>query len=117
LDLFDLVSSLHLGGPLTRLNEMSSDLKVADNDAEKGMLEVRPDLKSLPTLPAYPNEKNGGLIVSPAKPVYVDPAAQVVQVAPVKKAPAKPKRKVSKWVRWKIWFNTYRSDLIIIFYQ
>jgi hypothetical protein len=95
---------------------MSSDLKVAENDAEKGMLEVRPDLKTLPTLPAYSSEKNGGLVVSAAKPVYVDPA-QVVQVAPVKKAPPKPKRKVSKWIRWKLWFNTYRSDLIIVFYH
>lgn len=38
------------------------------------------------------------------KPVDPPPASKPAAAKP----PAKPKKKVSKWILWQLWFNTYR---------
>lgn len=69
-------------------------------DPEKGGLEstqefVLPPVKVNET--AIPEVKSNGVI---SKEVAVAP--------PPAKSPPKPKRKVSRWILWKLWFNTYR---------
>lgn len=90
---------------------MSSDQKTAYSDAERGVLEP-PPLRPNP-MSHYPDEKSGNLVGLPT-PLYIPPA-KVDTPAPAKKPPPKPKRKVSKWIRWKVWFNTYRKFFCFTF--
>ena len=77
--------------------------------------------------PAYSEAEKGGIDSPKAvypkdekKPIYLDEKRAVDVAAypvpekkdtpatrPAKPAP-KPKKKVSKWIIWKLWFNTYR---------
>ncbi|KAI0262918.1 hypothetical protein BC834DRAFT_971733 [Gloeopeniophorella convolvens] len=79
----------------------------AYDDAEKGTLEVH----SRQIAPAPPTEykdekKDNSMLVS------------TKEVVPATKAAAKPaakKKKVSKWILWKLWFNTYRKLFTFVF--
>lgn len=74
------------------------------NDAEKGTLEV----VSLPNLSKqYPDEKTVALVDTP--PAKFLDVKQALPPPATKKPAAKPKRKVSKWILFTLWFNTYRS--------
>jgi hypothetical protein len=69
----------------------------AYSDAEKGILD------SLPVQLAFPKDKkDAGALTAQTKD------------AP-KPAKPKPKKRVSKWILWQIWFNTYRSRLSALF--
>lgn len=70
--------------------EMPRSLEVAyPKDEKKGL---------------YPDEKKGDVSVLPVAELKKDAPAQVNRPKP---AP-KPKKKVSKWILWQLWFNTYR---------
>ena len=82
------------------------DAAPAYSEAEKGLLEV-------PRLPeaAYPkdekkdpfrDEKKGDVAIS----TVAIPEKKDTRPA---KPPPRPKKKVSKWIIWKLWYNTYRS--------
>jgi hypothetical protein len=81
---------------------MSGDLKHPEPaaDPEKGGLEVTHEFV-LP--PAKVNET----AISEGKTDGV--ATKEVASPPPRPAPStKPKRKVSRWILWQLWFNTYR---------
>jgi hypothetical protein len=92
---------------------MSDQLKgtpQAPLDPEKGTLETLP-----PTL-VYNQDVKTALDVFPAskeKDSAVTTTTKEVVVAAKKPAP-KPKKKVSKWVLWRIWFNTYRYVVVVV---
>ncbi|KAF8526068.1 hypothetical protein BU17DRAFT_74410 [Hysterangium stoloniferum] len=54
------------------------------------------------TLPHHDNAEKGILDPSTNKPQLIADEKQSL-------APKPPKRKVSKWILWKLWFNTYRK--------
>ena len=81
-------------GDVTRVNSVA-DFKSAD--------EKRPaandQLATVPPLPTLSKDKSGALVtVAPSE----KPAAE----KPKSKPP--PKKRASRWVRFKIWYNTYR---------
>ncbi|KAI3610765.1 hypothetical protein WG66_007170 [Moniliophthora roreri] len=60
--------------------------------------------------------------VSPLPPVYMKEANKEVTLPSLEKQPkndskppAKPKKKASKWVLWRLWFNTYRKFFTFCF--
>ena len=61
------------------------------NDAEKGILEALPqaDVKTLALEPKLPT---------------------LAKHTPPIKPAGKPKKRVSRWILWRIWFNTYRYE-------
>lgn len=67
-------------------------------DPEKGLLDRSPDL-AVVSFEVSKSEK-------------LNTTTDVVVVDPPKSAPSKPspkpKRKVSNWILWQLWFNTYR---------
>lgn len=74
------------------------------DDAEKGIASVYPGEIAI----NFTNEK-GDLTTSEIVPVL--PEEKKAQSTPPKAAQtaSKPaKRKVSKWILWQLWFNTYR---------
>lgn len=86
------------------------DAAPAYSEAEKGTLEMpramelaypKDEKKQL-----FPDEKKGDVGVAITELKKDSPA-------PVNrpKAPPKPKKKVSKWILWQLWFNTYRYDV------
>ncbi|KAK7473166.1 hypothetical protein VKT23_001265 [Stygiomarasmius scandens] len=88
---------------------MSTETRVDTyNDAEKGTVEVATPLGYLPTL--YP-EAEKKIVDTVALPEVKKETA----TPPVKKSPPKPKKKVSKWIRWTLWFNTYRKFFTLTF--
>ena len=69
-------------------------------DAEKGTFT---DLTPRPPPPAVtvdPEKKGTATLSTPAAPLAV---------ALPKSDKPKPKKKVSRWIRWQLWFNTYRK--------
>lgn len=90
---------------------MSSDKKSetpAYSDAEKGTLE--PLSISVHNVQPLSYSEDKKTLVDVAPPKFVDvkqslPATAVIKAA---KASPKPKRKVSKWILFQLWFNTYR---------
>jgi hypothetical protein len=71
------------------------------DDAEKGIYDSTPTLPVLsPPSPAYVDEKK----VSSADTAII-PAPR----APPAAAKKPPKPKVSRWIRFQLWFNTYRK--------
>lgn len=76
------------------MEKVDSPASPAYSDAEKGVLD------SLPVqLSYFPRDKK-------------DPGILTAQTKPAPPPAAKPKKKrASKWVLWRIWFNTYRSCL------
>lgn len=93
---------------------MSSDLTLrvipAYDEAEKGDLDTRthPVEIALPSQKkdiSYPDEKD----VAVTQVFPVPPSAKKETSAAPAKPPGKPaKRKVSKWILWQLWYNTYR---------
>lgn len=89
---------------------MSTDLTSATyNEAEKGTVDAT---SSLPVL--HSDEKN--VVAVKVTPVEIAPpkfieAKEKGLDAPKKPTP-KPKKKVSKWILWTLWFNTYRYIII-----
>ena len=81
---------------------MASSPAPAYSDAEKGLREPEA---------AYPKDEKKDLFRDEKK---IDAAANAVAVAELKKdprpakTPSKPKKKVSRWILWQLWFNTYR---------
>ncbi|KAA1471260.1 hypothetical protein DENSPDRAFT_101912 [Dentipellis sp. KUC8613] len=79
----------------------------AYDEAEKGTLETEKGQTTVVTLD-YKDEKKDLAAVT-AKEVVPAPS----------KAPAKPagkkRKQVSKWILWKIWFNTYRKLFTFVF--
>lgn len=78
-------------------------------DPEKGMLDSQPmqvsyngDVKALlPTLDiSLPSKEKDPAVTTTAK--------EVVTTTKPSKPPPKPKKQVSKWILWTLWFNTYR---------
>ena len=66
------------------------------DDAEKGTL-------SLSNQPAVaPQSEKKGLVSPP-------PLAALPVVLPKSDKPKPAKKKVSRWIRWQLWFNTYRK--------
>lgn len=77
----------------------------AYSEAEKGTLEspqaaYSKDEKS----GAYPDEKKGGLDIV----TYPVPELKKDSAPRPSKPAAKPKKKVSKWIVFQLWFNMYR---------
>ena len=69
------------------------------DDAEKGTLAVVPVAKK----PAEdPQSEKRGLTAPP-------PLANLPVTLPKSDKPKPAKRKVSRWIRWQLWFNTYRK--------
>ena len=87
-----------------------SDAAPAYSEAEKGTLEMPRAMEV-----AYPKDEKKGLYPDEKKE---DVAVNTVAVPEMKKdspaavnrpkPAAKPKKKVSKWILWQLWFNTYR---------
>ena len=73
--------------------------------AEKGTLDVHTGPSSVATLAL--NEKVDATLA----------VSKEVQVVPIPKPPAPkpPAKKVSKWILWQLWFNTYRYVLMSSF--
>ncbi|KAF7295113.1 Urb2 domain-containing protein [Mycena indigotica] len=68
-----------------------------------------------PSIPAYSDAEKGILDTIPPSSYYPADKKEVVkQPAPPKPSP-KPKKRVSKWILWKIWFNTYRKFFTFVF--
>lgn len=75
------------------------------DDAEKGTLEVPSGTTSVAT---FVDGK-----VEELKPSAVTPSIVPVGAIEATKPPAK-KKKVSKWILWTLWFNTYRCVSMIV---
>jgi hypothetical protein len=72
------------------------------DEAEKGILEVHPAPIAVAAL-GLVNMK----LDEDDKPNFIS-----TEVVPVTRLPAK-KKKVSKWILWTLWFNTYRCVSIM----
>ncbi|KAJ7219073.1 hypothetical protein GGX14DRAFT_589811 [Mycena pura] len=82
--------------------KVDSTASPAYSDAEKGVLD------SLPVqLSHFPVEKNTGALLTEVRREHTAVAK------PTSKP--KPKKHVSKWILWKIWFNTYRKFFTFVF--
>ena len=81
-----------------------SDAAPAYSEAEKGLLN---DVPRLPEA-AYPKDEKKDPFKDEKK---VDVAIVEKKDVRPSKPPPKPKKKVSKWILWQLWFNTYRSVL------
>ena len=68
------------------------------HDPEKGTLTVLPPM---PPQPALTRVSEKASLSTPAPPHAV--------VLPNSDKPKPPKKKVSRWIRWQLWFNTYRK--------
>lgn len=86
------------------------DAAPAYSEAEKGTLEMPRTMEI-----AYPKDEKKNIFPDEKKDnadVTTLPVSELKKDAPAAvnrpKAPAKPKRKVSKWILWQLWFNTYR---------
>lgn len=81
-------------------------------DPEKGGLDnvlKMPDNNRLDTAISLDSDKEKkGDAVTTVKEVVATPP-------PAKSPPAKPKRKVSKWIRFRLWFNMYRKFFTLAF--
>lgn len=73
-------------------------------DAEKGTLDTLPYPGSPPVLSKESTAVS--IVVSPSK--SLDLKQGLPSKEGVKRPAGKPKKKVSKWVLWTLWFNTYR---------
>ena len=71
----------------------------ADDAAERGTVEVHAGLSSVATLVFNDERKVDTTLI-------VSKEAIPVPNHPTNKPPAK--KKVSKWILWQLWFNTYR---------
>ncbi len=94
----------YTGDPLSVMSDQLNGTQQTPMDPEKGTLDPVPQLSYNPdvkaTIEVFPNskEKDSGVVTT---------TKEVVVAAKPKPAP-KPRKKVSKWILWKIWFNTYR---------
>ncbi|KAL2268045.1 hypothetical protein VTJ83DRAFT_2891 [Remersonia thermophila] len=87
----------------------------AMDDAEKGIYDNSASLPvvSTPAAAHLADEKGivetystaAGEVSPPSSPIEKKPQEQ----QPPAKKPAPPRRKVSKWIRFQLWFNTYRK--------
>lgn len=75
------------------------------SDAEKGTLEVLP-----PQSPTTTYDEKKAMDLVTVYPLSSVPALKKDAPSPPVGVmrPQKPKKKVSKWILWTIWFNTYR---------
>lgn len=95
---------------------MSSSSSI--DDAEKGVADqdavaisfTLPDNKSAPSLSAdsRPSAKNHSKEVSESKTPQVVVYVPKEVVQPHKPARKPAPRKISRWIRFQLWFNTYR---------
>src|SRR5262245_49786469 len=118
-------------GEATKLSLHTNDNKDYD-DMEKGLYE---SVRSLPGLPplAFVERKRPihiehiETVLSPMSPIHegLTPFSSVPELSlswpagfkppktpvpsPTAKKPARPKRKVSRWILFQLWFNTYRK--------
>lgn len=87
----------------------------AYDDAEKGTHDA-----PRPVQPAFPSEEKKDPFVNDEKTAVAVAAFELPSSketpAPAAKPAPKPKKKVSKWIVWTLWFNTYRSDFIETYY-
>lgn len=111
ISLFYLGSALPTSIPPLMSDELKG-IPQTPMDPEKGTLDPLPvstltynqDVKTpFSTLDVSP-----ALLASKEKDSTVTTTTKEVVVAAKPKPAAKPKRKVSKWVLWRLWFNTYR---------
>ncbi len=97
----------------------------AYNDAEKGLIDPHAMRQSevplvIPPLLSFPqDEKNQEEkkmeFASPPFPLSQEKVALAAAAPPkIAKPVAKPKKKVSKWILWKLWFNTYRFVVYVV---
>ena len=69
-------------------------------DAEKGTLDPPTPVKRPPSnVPLSSKEKDAGVTTTTQEVIFAE--------KPASSAP-KPKRVVSRWILWNLWFNTYR---------
>lgn len=81
---------------------MSDELKRHPNpplDPEKGDLEVNPQ-------PIVSTKAANETTITEEKNNVIVKEVAVVPASP--SSPPKAKHKVSRWIRWQLWFNTYR---------
>lgn len=76
--------------------ELKIETETAYDDPEKGTTDA--------VVPAYPRDEKPREITPPQ---YLEVKKGEAKDAPRKPTP-KPKKKVSKWILLKLWFNTYR---------
>ncbi|KAF8478297.1 hypothetical protein JB92DRAFT_3086022 [Gautieria morchelliformis] len=92
---------------------------VLPDDAEKGLLSALLPEAALRWPPHYiplsnqstlapPSENRG--VASPSPPAFPEAFKQ----KPDKPAPAAARRKASRWIRWQLWFNTYRKFFTVV---
>ncbi|EAU88161.2 hypothetical protein CC1G_03833 [Coprinopsis cinerea okayama7 len=81
-------------------------------DPEKGEMEHHIQMvehaKALDTAITVVQSEKDGVVVTTKERVSAPPP-------PSSKPAPKPKRKVSKWVRWQLWFNMYRRFFVLSF--
>lgn len=76
----------------------------AYDDAEKGTLEVNPEQMAIVPLGYKGKREDTATVIAKE----VTPAATKLASKPA----GKKKKKVSKWILWQLWFNTYRFVLL-----
>lgn len=84
---------------------MSIEPNGAYDEAEKGTVDI---MSSTPPLYST-DEKQLDRPIEAAPPQFFGAKHKALVAEP--KKPAQKPKKVSKWVRWRLWFNTYRYNL------
>src|SRR5450756_2397652 len=94
------------------------------NDAEKGLYDSTQSLTALPPLVHIDRKSwlNFDDIFSPISPIHegITPSSSVPLLSlswpagwqprdPTAKKPARPKPKITRWIRFQVWFTTYRK--------
>lgn len=79
----------------------------AYDDAEKGTLEVNPEQMAIVPLGYKGKREDTATVIAKE----VTPAATKLASKPA----GKKKKKVSKWILWQLWFNTYRKLFTFVF--
>lgn len=100
----------------------------AYSDAEGGLIDIHA-IRSTPVAPAfvsqsapsYPLDEKKPELSPPNPPSFYaapkekekEPVKAIVPTAPAR-ASGKQKKKVSRWIIFKLWFNTYRYDVLFL---
>ncbi|KAL5529069.1 hypothetical protein ACEPAG_5043 [Sanghuangporus baumii] len=87
----------------------------AYSDAEKGLIDVHEQRPGAlvpafaPQTPSHPVDEKKALTTVSVFPAPKEKKEPIPTPAPAPARPAAKKKKVSKWILFKIWFNTYRK--------
>lgn len=79
-----------------------------NEDPEKGMLDISMNQLTVVSFDIEKNKTDSTNVHTDIKSVDLPSAPK----PPTAKPPTKPKKKVSKWILWQLWFNTYRYYIL-----